>query len=177
MRRGYKKQENRRYYLLNERIPGLSFRVIDDKGKQIGIFSREQAFNLAKEKELDLVLIADKANPPVVKLIDFKKFLYQENKKLKKAKKGIKKSLTKDLKLSLFIKEADLTRLVKKGQEFVNEGHQLRLILTLKGREITKKTMAFNLINQYIGLLKNIKITTAPKVQGKTIYCVIARSK
>lgn len=176
MRKG-NKEKRHRFYILNERISAPTVRVIDDQGKQIRIFSRQEALNLAKEKGLDLVLITERANPPVVKLIDFKKFLYQENKKQKKARKGNKKSVTKDIKLSLFIGENDFDRLVKKGQQFLNENHQLRLILNLKGREIDKKERAFELVNRYCQLLGEVNLTNPPKFQGRTLYCVVSKKK
>lgn len=167
----------KKFYLLNERINFPSLRVIDNFGKQLGIFTREEALNLRKEKGLDLVLIASNAKPPVAKLIDFKKFLYQENKKNQKAKKGIKKSLTKDIKLSLFVAQNDLQRLIKKADQFIKEGSQVRLLLVLKGREVTKKEMAFNLMNQFISSLGEVNISTQPKIQGRTLIAVVSKLK
>lgn len=177
MRTNYRRRENRPYYILNERISALTFRLIDDKGKQIGILSRQEALTLSREKELDLVLITDRTNPPVVKLIDFKKFLYQEKKKLKEARKGLKKSLVKDIKLSLFISRGDLERLKNRAKEFINEGHQVRLGLMLRGREVFKKPMAFNLINQFIASVGDVSISVPPKIQGRIIVAVIGRKK
>lgn len=177
MRTNYRRRENRPYYILNERISALTFRLIDDKGKQIGILSKQEALNLSREKELDLVLITDRTNPPVVKLIDFKKFLYQEKKKLKEARKGLKKSLVKDIKLSLFISRGDLERLKNRAKEFINEGHQVRLGLMLRGREVFKKPMAFSLINQFIASVGDVSISVPPKIQGRIIIAVIGRKK
>lgn len=168
---------NHRYYILNEQINFPKLRIIDNLGKQIGIFNREEALKLSREKGLDLVLIAPKANPAVVKLIDFNKFLYQENKKNQKAKKGIKKSLTKDIKLSLFVGQNDLQRLIKKAEEFIKEGSQVRLLLVLRGREITKKEMGFNLINHFIKSLGEVNVSTPPKINGRTIISVISKLK
>ena len=70
-------------YVINDRIQANSMRLIDDKGKQIAILSRQEAFNIAQEKQLDLVLITNQVEPPVVKLIEFNKFLYHEEKKLR----------------------------------------------------------------------------------------------
>lgn len=166
-----------KFYILNYRINAATLRVIDSESKQIGILSKEEALRMAREKQMDLVLVAPNANPPVAKIIDFKKFLYQEKKKEKEAKKGAKKSVVKDINLSLFIGPADLERLEKKGKEFLDEGHQLRVNLTLKGREIAKKQMAFDLINKYIGSLGEINISKEPKLEGRTIRAVVARKK
>jgi len=126
---------------------------------------------------MDLVLIAERAQPPVAKIIDFKKFLYQEEKKLKEARKGIKRSVVKDVKLSLFIGPADLERLVNKSKEFLSKGSQVRINLTLKGREMGKRDMAFDLIKKYLTSLGEINISKEPRLEGRVIRAVVARKK
>lgn len=177
MRHTYHRNPKRKFYQLNYRIEAPTLRVIDDKGMQIGIVSKEEALQKAQEKEEDLVLVAPKANPPVAKIIDFKKFLYQEDKKQKEAKKGIKKSIVKDIHLSLFIAEGDFERLIGKGKEFLEEGNQLRLHLTLKGREIGKRDMAFELVKRYIGSLGEINISKEPRLEGRVVRAVVSRKK
>lgn len=167
----------RKFYYLNYRIEAPTLRVIDDKGKQIGILSKQESLQKAQERELDLVLIAPKANPPVAKIIDFKKFLYQEEKKQKEAKKGIKKSIVKDIQLSLFIGQADLERLINKAKFFFDEGNQVRLNLTLRGREIAKRDMGFALIKKFISHLDLINISKEPRLEGRVIRAVISRKK
>lgn len=117
------------------------------------------------------------AKPPVAKIIDFKKFLYQEEKKLKEAKKGIKKSIVKDIKLSLFIGAADLERFETKAKEFLEEGSQVRLNLTLKGREMAKRDMGLELMSKFIGSLGEVNISKEPRLEGRVIRAVIARKK
>jgi len=152
-------------------------RVIDSKGKLLGVITKQEALLQAQERDEDLVLIAQHADPPVAKIIDFKKFLYQEEKKSKEARKGIKKSIVKDLKLSLFIGPADFDRVVKKGIEFLKAGNQLRLNLTLKGREMGKKQMAFDLIKKYITQLGEVNVSKEPRIGGRVIRAVVARKK
>ena len=139
--------------------------------------SKDDALRIAQEKEMDLVLIAERAQPPVAKIIDFKKFLYQEEKKLKEARKGIKRSVVKDVKLSLFIGPADLERLVNKSKEFLSKGSQVRINLTLKGREMGKRDMAFDLIKKYLTSLGEINISKEPRLEGRVIRAVVARKK
>ncbi len=167
----------RKYYFINYRIEAPTLRVIDDQAKQVGVMTKQEALRLAQEKELDLVLIAPHAQPPVAKIIDFKKFLYQEEKKQKEAKKGVKKSVVKDISLSLFIGPADLERLEHKGHEFLDDGHQLRINLTLRGREIGKKPMAFELMKKFITNLGEINVSKEPKIEGRVIRAVVARRK
>jgi translation initiation factor IF-3 len=132
---------------------------------------------MAQEKEMDLVLIAERAVPPVAKIIDFKKFLYQEEKRQKEARKGIKKSVVKDVKISLFIGPADFERLVSKSKEFLLHGSQVRINLTLKGREMGKKEMAFDLFKRYIGQLGDVNVSKEPRLEGRVIRAVVARKK
>ena len=178
MRIFHKKHEkNRRFFPLNENIFATTLRVIDSQNNQIGILTKEEALKKAYNEGVDLVLIAPNANPPVAKLIDFKKFLYQLEKKEKEAKKGVKKGVVKDIQLSLFIGAADLERLINKGKEFLEDGHQLRISLTLKGREIVKKQMAFDLINRFISQLGEINLSKPPRLEGRVIRTVLARKK
>ncbi len=139
--------------------------------------TRQEALNRAQTESLDLVLIAEHAKPPVAKLIDFKKFMYQEEKKLKEARKGIKKGVVKDIKLSLFIGPADLERLLNRGIEFLKEGNQLRLNLGLRGREMGKTKMAFDLINGCIAKLGEVNVAKPPKLEGRVVRAVVARKK
>jgi len=172
-----KNQKNKTSFFINEKILAPRLRVIDEINNQIGILTREEALKLAKNRELDLVLIAPNANPPVARIVDFNKFIYQKAKKEKEAKKRAKKGLIKDIKLSLFIGSADFERLIKKGKEFLENGHQLRLSLSLKGREITKQSMAFDLINRFIAGLGEVTITKPAKLENRVIRAIIARKK
>ena len=85
--------------------------------------------------------------------------------------------MVKDLKLSLFIGPADFDRIVKRGKEFLENGNQLRLNLTLRGREIVKKQMAFDLINKYIAQLGDMNVSKEPRLEGRVIRAVIASKK
>lgn len=167
---------SKKRYLINYQIPARELRVIDNEGKNLGVISKEEALRKAQSLGLDLVLIAPQAIPPVAKIIDFKKFLYQENKKERKNKSG-QKGGTKDINLGLFIAENDLQRLIKKGQEFIKDGFQLRLNLSLRGREITKKQRGFDIINRFINNLGQVKISKPPKLEGRVIRSVVVKSK
>ncbi|OGK12031.1 translation initiation factor IF-3 [Candidatus Roizmanbacteria bacterium RIFCSPLOWO2_01_FULL_37_12] len=162
---------------MNHRIEAPTLRVIDKEGKQIGVLSKYDALRKAQELESDLVLIAPSAKPPVAKIIDFKKFLYQEEKKLKESKKGIKKSTVKNIKLSLFIAESDLNRLIARTKEFLDEGNQVRINLLFRGREIGKRQMGFDLINKFLASLGDINVSKEPRLMGRIISTVVFRRK
>jgi|SRR3989344_5198204 len=176
------KRFNRSYqraprHITNEYIRGDEFRVIDDKGAQIGILNREDALKAAQERGVDLVLIASKAQPPVVKAIDYHKFLYQEEKKLKEGRKGQKKGGTKDVQLSLFAGEQDMERFKRKTLEFLNEGFQVRVKMPLHGRQLGKREMAINTLKEFIASLGEITIAVEPKMQGRVIFAIVVRKK
>lgn len=166
-----------KYYYINHRIQEEELRVIDSSGEQLGIMSKNDAVQKARDQEMDLVLIAQNAKPPVAKITDFKKFLYLQEKKQKEAKKGAKKSTVKDIKISLFIGPADLERMVSKTQEFIDDGHQVRINLTLKGREIVKKKMAFDLMKSFIDRLDEVNVSKEPRLEGRVIRSVVSRKK
>jgi len=167
----------RKFYFINFRIEAPELRVLDEKGEQIAVMSRQDALNKAQELGGDLVLIAPKALPPVAKIVDFKKFLYQEEKKEKDAKKGIKKGVVKDVNLGLFIGQADMDRMMRRSLEFLGDGHQVRINLLLRGRENAKKDMAFALVNKFIVSLGDVNISKEPKLEGKIVRAVVAKKK
>ena len=178
MRKGFNQRyTNKKFYYLNHNIQASPLRVVDEQGKQVGVLQKEEALKNAIDRQMDLVLIAPNANPPVAKIIDFKKFLYQENKRQQEAKKGIKKSIVKDIVLSLFIAQADFERFVKKAHDFLDQGYQIRINLTLKGREIAKKPMAFDLINKFISELGEVNISKPPRLEGRVVRSVVSRKK
>jgi len=173
----FNRERSRKHFLLNYQINASELRLIDDSGKFIGVMNKEQALNLARGEEKDLVLVSPLSQPPVAKVIDFKKFLYQENKKNKDAKKGAKKGSVKDVKLSLFIGPMDRQRMMDKTRDFLSAGHQVRVSLPLRGRELGKKPMAQEAINKFINELSDVASSTEIKMQGKIMMTVLNRKK
>ncbi len=166
-----------KFYFINQRIQEEQLRVINHDGTLVGVLSRQDALNEAAQQGLDLVLVAQSAKPPVAKITDFKKFLYEQGKKDKEAKKGAKKSVVKDIQISLFIGQADLDRLIEKTKDFILEGNQVRLNLTLRGREVTKKDKALELTNNFISNLGEVTIAKEPRLEGRVVRAVITKKK
>lgn len=142
-----KKNSNIRFRR-NQQIQAKKVRLIDKKGKQIGVFDIEKARELAKEKKLDLVEVAPDAKPPVVKLLKYNKFLYEQEKKQAKSKKETKGGEQKEIQLSPFIGEADLKYRLKKAHQFAEENNNLRIVLRFKGRQITQKKFGYDLLER-----------------------------
>lgn len=172
----YKKQsENRVFYRRNERIFALTLRVLDSEGKQLGVFSKFEALNKAKELGLDLVEVAPQAKPPVAKIIDFNKFLYQQEKKKKEEKKKSKASETKEIRLSPFIDQHDLEVMTRRARDFLNDNDKVRLVVKFIGRQITHPEFGRETLNKVISALSDIsKIEREPHFEGKQLIVIIS---
>lgn len=160
-------------YRLNQQIPASQLRVIDETGKQIGVMSKFDALRKANEVSLDLVEIAPKANPPVAKIIDFKKFLYQMQKKKRQTK--TKTGETKEVWLSPFIGEHDLSMRIEKGKDLLKDGGKLKIVVKFRGRELTKKQFGFEVVKKYIAGLEVAKIDKEPHFEGRSLVAIVVR--
>jgi len=119
---------------INSFIKAAEVRVVDEKGAQLGVMPTANALNLAYERGLDLVEITDKATPPVCKIIDFGKFQYQKEKKVKEMAKTHKVTV-KNIRLSFNIAKHDLTMKAAQAQKFLAKGDRARVGIVLRGRE------------------------------------------
>lgn len=168
----------RKFYRINQYINTEKVRVINAEGKQIGVLSLSQALAKAQEARLDLVEVAARANPPVCKIIDFKKFKYLEAKKQQEEKKKRKKSELKEIRLTLFIAENDLNFRIKKIEKFLKEGNKVKINLMLRGRQITKKNLAYTLFKKVIDKVGTFsKIEIEPKIIGKKLEMTLSPEK
>lgn len=144
-------------------------RVIDSKGEQIGVLSRQEALDMAREQHQDLILIAEGANPPVVKLIELSKHKYREQQKRQEDAKSAKVSEVKEIRLSPFIAAGDLESRIAKTREFLEDGDKVRVVMRFKGRQVTKADdfgkRVFDHVFTAVSDLGRIEIE--PKLQGK----------
>lgn len=150
-------------------------RVIDETGQQIGVMKIQEALALAQEHEMDLVEVSPQARPPVVKLIDFDKFRYQQKKLEQQQKKKLKKIDIKGIRLSLRISEHDMGIKAKRSVEFLEEGHKVKVDLLLRGREKAHPEMGFEVIKKFLALIPAYVTEAAPKQQGPFISTVIGK--
>lgn len=166
------------HYRTNERIFAKTLRVLDSEGKQVGVLSKEEALRLAREQEVDLVEIAPMASPPVAKLIDYKKFVYQVEKKKREEKKKAKVSETKEVRLGPFMGAADLENMRLRAQGFLEEGDKVRLVLKFRGRQITHPEFGRETMQKIIdGLATISKLDREPKLEGKQLISILSPGK
>lgn len=114
------------------RIPDVQ--VIDQDGKQLGTMKTFDALRLARERDLDLVEVSPMAQPPIAKIMDYGKYMYQKSKE-EKARPKVKEQQTKAVRVGYKTGEHDLAFIARKADEFLGEGHWLKVELTLRGRE------------------------------------------
>ena len=133
---------------INEEIRNLEVRCVGEDGEVFGVMSRDEALKLADREGLDLVLIAPNANPPVCKIMNYSKFRYQQEKKLKETKKKQKIIEVKEIKLSAKIAQNDINYKVKHAKEFLSEGKHVRFRVFLKGREMNTPEIGVALLEK-----------------------------
>lgn len=167
-----------KYYRLNYQITAPKIRLLDDKGKQIGIIEKNEALRLAKTEEKDLVEIAPNAKPPVVKLIDYKKFKYLEEKKKRESAKSAKNVGIKGIRLSPFMGDHDFQVRINQGKSFLDDGNQLKIMVAFKGRQIIHKNFGFDIMNKAVEALKEqSKVIKSPHFEGKILASILSPSK
>lgn len=176
MRKKYNKnRQNKKFYRTNERIFAQQLRVIDANGKQIGILPRSEALEKSRSQELDLVEIAPTAKPPVVRIIDFKKFLYQEEKKRREEKRKAKTSETKEVRLGPFMDDHDLDTKTRRAREFLEENNKVKLVVRFKGRQMGHPEFGHKVIGKAIESLSDIsKIDIAPRFEGRQLVSMLS---
>ncbi len=172
------KRQQGKIYRVNERIFSNSLRVIDSAGLQIGIMTKDEALAKAKSEGLDLVEIAPNAKPPVAKIIDFKKFLYQEEKRKREEKKKTKVSETKEVRLGPFMSDNDLEVMVRRSRDFLEDGNKVRLVVRFAGRQITHPEFGAKVIDKVTEKLSDVsKIEKEKKLEGKQMIAIISPEK
>lgn len=118
---------------LNEKISAREVRLIDQNGENVGLKSRDEAIRMAKEAGLDLLEVSGSAVPPVCKIVDYNKYIYEQKGKVKKSKS--KKTELKEFTMSPNISEGDLNVRIRRGKEFLEEGNMVKYTVKFKGRE------------------------------------------
>ena len=175
IKRFKKRQDTRKFYRVNERVYASTLRVIDSTGTQIGVLSKFEALEKAKILGLDLVEIAPNAKPPVAKIIDFKKFLYQEEKRKREEKRKTKVSETKEVRLGPFMNDHDLEVMIRRSKGFLEDGDKVRLVLKFSGRQIAHPEFGEKIIERVINELSDIsKLEKEKRFEGKQLIAIVS---
>jgi translation initiation factor IF-3 len=149
--------------------------LIDDNGTFLSDVDRDQALFLAYEKGTDLVEISPKATPPVAKLVDIGKYLYEQQKKQAKQKSNQKGGELKEIRLSLKIEDHDLATKARMSKNFLDQGDKVRVTVILRGRENIFPERASDIINRF-ATISAAKIESRPSRLGNRISSILVKS-
>ena len=163
---------------INHQITAHEVRLINDEGEQLGVFPLKEALKLAEEHGLDLVEISPNAQPPVVKLISYDKYKYQQKKQEQQQKKKVKKVEVKTVRLSAKIAAHDIATKARQTDEFLTDGDWVKVELRMRGREQAFIEVAQNQIQTFRdSLTVPYRIEVEPKKMGNTLSMTIAPTK
>lgn len=174
----FQRKDNNRKHKINAEIKGSEFRVVDQDGNMLGIMSRGEALRIAEDADMDLVEIAPQAKPPVVKVIDYGKFVYEIQKKEKIQKKNQHQQQMKEIRFKWRTDTHDFNFKTKHAREFLNDGNKVKGLVMFRGREITHKEIGISLLEKFVEELKDIsKIDSAIRFEGKNLTVILAPEK
>lgn len=162
---------------VNNTINAPELRVIDDDGNQVGILPRDRALALAQEKNLDLVEISPTAKPPVAKITNYGKYFYRLQKEERHKKAKQKTVEVKGIRLSVRIASADLATKAKQAEQFLKEGHKVKIDIRLKGREKAHSDLAKTKLEEFIKMVTvPINVEQEPKKQPWGFVMIIGKA-
>jgi translation initiation factor IF-3 len=154
------------------RAPRL--RVIDDEGNQLGVISRQEALNVARDAGLDLVEVSPGADPPVAKVVDWGKYNYQRTKQIQKNKRNTKVVELKQMRLGMKISDHDLEVKLNKVDKFLKAGHKVKITVFYRGRENAHKDLGYKLADRVIERFgEAIIVEQQPQIAGRQLSFVI----
>ena len=163
---------------INNQIRISPVRVVDETGKQLGVMDLTKALQISRERNLDLVQITEKVKPPVCKIIDYGKYLYQQEKK-NKTKQTKKSGELKAIRLRFNISVHDLETRARQAEKFLKQGDKVRIDMVLRGREKALPEFAKEKINQFLEILEKlipIKIENELKKQPRGFTMIISHN-
>ena len=156
----------------NHRIKAEQIRVISPEGKQLGVLATGKALQLAQQFDLDLVEVAPNVTPPVCRIMDFGKYMYEESKKHSHVRTTASK--IKEIEFSVRIEHNDFLTKLRHAEEFLDHGNKVKLRLKFRGREMARTEMGFEVINRALTELATMGHPDGPpKLTGRNIYVML----
>lgn len=164
--------------LVNENIRFKEVLVIGPEGEQLGILLRREALEKAYELELDLLCVAPNGNPPVCKILDYGRHRFEQQKKLKEAKKNQQVTEMKPLRLSPVIDTHDFETKLKHARKWLEEGMKVKVDMRFRGRLITRLDVGKKVMNSFIKETEDIaNVEKAPMLEGNIMHVILAPKK
>ena len=166
--------------LINEQIKLKEMMVIGPNGEQLGVKTKQDALTLANYAGFDLVLMNENANPPVCKIMDYNKFKYERNKKMKEAQKKqrIANVDIKEFRLSVTIDKHDFDTRVKNAKKALEKGDKVKASIRFKGRQIAHPELAQDVLKRFEESLSDIAdVEIQPKLEGRSMFMQLTPKK
>lgn len=163
---------------MNEHITVVDVRLIDAEGNQLGIVATQEALRLALEQELDLVEISPTAQPPVCRIMNYGKFLFELNKKQNVAKKKQKQNQVKELKFRPTTEEGDYQVKLRNLTRFLEHGDKVKITIRFRGREVAHQDLGMRMIERLqVDIAEHAVVEQHAKREGRQIVMVLAPKK
>jgi len=166
---------SKNYVRKNERIRAPEVRVIDPEGNQLGLMPPKKALGIAKELGLDLVEVSPTTKPPVCRILDFGKYLYEQSKKQKENKTASTSQKVKEIKLRVGIDTHDYMTKIRRAEDFLDKGNKLKISLQFRGREMEHKDLGLKRVKEAIDDLGGVGTADAdPKLIGRNVSALMS---
>jgi translation initiation factor IF-3 len=160
---------------INEMIRVPQVRVVDDEGSQLGVMATGEALRLAQERGLDLVEVAPMASPPVVRLLDYGQFKYEQTRREKEARRHQRSVEFKEIRLRPKIGQGDFDTKVRRAIQFLEAGGRIKVAVQFRGRELTHAYIGRDLLTRFADLIKDHgAVERQPILEGKSMSIVVA---
>ena len=163
---------------INERINYPELRVVDSNGQQLGVIDRLKALEIASKRELDLVLVSEKANPPVCRIMDYGKYKFEQEKKAKEARKKSHQTEVKEVKMRYKIDKHDYDVRIGQAVRFLKAGDKVKCTVIFRGREIQHSNLAETLLQKMAtDLEEQSEVQQSPKREGRNMIMFLSPRK
>ncbi len=172
------KRSAKQFIRINDKIRAREVRVIDENGEQFGIMVPFEALKIARERGLDLVEVSPNAVPPVCRIQDYGKFLYEKDKSDRAARKKQKIIVIKEVKFSVTVDEHDYQTKKNQAVRFLGEGDKVKASLRFRGRQMAHRDLGYNIINRLIQDIGDSgTVEFMPRMEGTTLHAILAPGK
>lgn len=159
---------------VNEKIRAREVRLIDSNGDQLGVKSKKDALEIAQTRNLDLVLVAPGAKPPVCRIMDYGKFRYEQQKKDKEARKKQRIISVKEVRFTPGIGDHDFETKLRNARKFLENGDKVKAAVRFRGRAITHKELGREVLERFAEEVKDIgTVESRPKMEGRHMFMMI----
>jgi translation initiation factor IF-3 len=172
------KRSAKSFIRINDRIRAREIRVIDENGEQLGILPPYEALKIARERGLDLVEVSPTAVPPVCRIQDYGRFLYEKEKSERAARKKQKVITLKEVKFSVTVDEHDYQTKKNQAVRFLGDGDKVKASLRFRGRQMAHRELGYNIINRLIMDIGDAGIVEfMPRMEGTILHAILAPAK